>query len=63
MALLTMSIAMIGFGIAKALRYFLKHQRKSIQTGDFSHGSSLLEANELDDIFTKESTDTKKKVR
>lgn len=61
MALLTMSIAMIGFGIAKGLRYFLKHQRKSILIGDFSH--RLLEPNELDDIYVKEGTDTKKKVR
>lgn len=28
MALLTMSIAMFGFGIAKAFRYFVKCQRK-----------------------------------
>lgn len=61
MALLTMSVAMIGFGIAKGLRYFLKHQRKSM-IGDFSH-CLLEEANELDDIYVKESTDTKKKVR
>jgi len=61
MALLTISIAMIGFGIAKGLRYFLKHQRKSILIGDFPH--CLLEANELDNIYVKESIDTKKKVR
>jgi len=52
---------MIGFGIAKGLRYFLKHQRKSILIGDFPH--CLLEANELDNIYVKESIDTKKKVR
>ncbi|XP_018364315.1 PREDICTED: hsp70-Hsp90 organizing protein 3-like, partial [Trachymyrmex cornetzi] len=62
MALLTMTIAMIGFGIAKGLRYFLKHQRKSVLIGgDFPH--CLLEANEFNDIYVKESTDTKKKER
>jgi len=62
MALLTMTIAMIGFGIAKGLRYFLKHQRKSVLIkGDFPH--CLLEANELNDIYVKESTDIKKKER
>lgn len=61
MALLTMFIAVLGFGIAKGIRYFLKHQRKSVLIGDFPH--CLLEANELDDIYVKESTDTKKKVR
>ncbi|XP_018305369.1 integrator complex subunit 3 isoform X3 [Mycetomoellerius zeteki] len=61
MALLTMTIAMIGFAIAKGLRYFLKHQRKSVLIGDFPH--CLVEANELDDIYVKESTDTKKKER
>ena len=30
MALLTMSIAMLGFGIAKGFRYFVKCQRKSL---------------------------------
>ena len=30
MALLTMSIAMLGFGIAKGFRYFIKCQRKSL---------------------------------
>ncbi|KAG5328966.1 HSOP3 protein, partial [Acromyrmex heyeri] len=62
MALLTMTIAMIGFGIAKGLRYFLKHQRKSVLIGgDFPH--CLLESNELNDIYVKESTDIKKKER
>ncbi|XP_011638438.1 uncharacterized protein LOC105428067 [Pogonomyrmex barbatus] len=63
MALLTMSVAMIGFGIAKGLRYFLKHQRKSILMGDFPLGLYLLETNELDDVYVKESIDTKKKIR
>lgn len=30
MALLTISIAMLGFGIAKGFRYFVKCQRKSL---------------------------------
>lgn len=30
MVLLTMSIAMLGFGIAKGFRYFVKRQRKSL---------------------------------
>lgn len=60
MAMLTMLIAMIGFGVAKGARYLQKYQRKSIVIGDFY---CLLETNELNDIYVKEDTDTKKKVR
>ncbi|KAL0105260.1 hypothetical protein PUN28_016722 [Cardiocondyla obscurior] len=61
MALLTISIAMMGFCTAKILRYFLKCRRKSLLTRDFAH--CFPEANDADDIYVKEGADAKKKVR
>lgn len=60
MALLTMFVAMIGFGIAKGLHYFLKHRRKAILIENFPY---YLLAKNLDDIYIKEDADAKKKVR
>ncbi|XP_012527738.2 hsp70-Hsp90 organizing protein 3 [Monomorium pharaonis] len=60
MALLTMSIAMIGFGIAKGLRYFLKHQRESILNLE-NFSMCLRKILELNDTYIKENTQRKKK--
>lgn len=61
MALLTMSIAMLGFGIAKGFRYFVKCQRKSL----LEHPVDLFEENkaEIDDIETEENNEKKKYLK
>ncbi|XP_074099771.1 serine/threonine-protein phosphatase 5-like [Cotesia typhae] len=51
MALLTISIAMIGFGIAKGFRYFVKCQRKSLLEPPFD----LLEENSKQDDKSEET--------
>ncbi|CAD6208222.1 GSCOCG00010475001-RA-CDS [Cotesia congregata] len=51
MALLTISIAMIGFGIAKGFRYFVKCQRKSLLEPPFD----LLDENTKQDDKSEEA--------